>query len=95
MISSPQEIYVKFRIIPCTEKKPTRLCMEVLNAPLKGMRRIMPNDDWLQKRVEKAGFTVLFEDGPWLYTRKGIIVYRHLPTESMLVSGMAQLLHGL
>ena len=95
MISSPQEIYVKFRIIPCTEKKPTRLCMEVLNAPLKGMRRIMPNDDWVQKRVEKAGFTVLFEDGPWLYTRKGIIVYRHLPTESMLVSGMAQLLHGL
>lgn len=95
MASSPYEVYVKFKTIPCTEKKPTRLCMEVLNSPLKGMRRIMPNDDWLQKRIEKAGFTVLFEDGPWLYARKGIIVYRHLPTESMLVSGMAQLLHGL
>lgn len=95
MISSPQEIYVRFKNIPCTEKKPTRLCMEVLNAPIKGMRRIMANDDWLQKRVEKAGFTVLFEDGSWLYARKGIIVHHYLPTESMLVSGMNQLLQGL
>lgn len=95
MISSPHEVYVKFKTIPYTETKPTRLCMEVLNSPLKGMRRIMPNDDWLQKRVEKAGFTVLFEDGPWLYARKGITVHHYLSTESVLVSGMNQLLQGL
>ena len=94
MVGSPQEVYVKFRTIPCTETKPTRLCMEVLNSPLKGMRRIMPNDDWLQKRAESAGFTILFADGLWLYARKSVIVY-HYSTESMLVSGMAQLLKGL
>lgn len=95
MTISSHEVYVKFKTIPCTEKRPTRLCMEVLNSPLKGMRRIMTNDDWLQKRVEKAGFTVMFDDGPWLYARKSVIVYPHLSTESMLVSGMSQLLHGL
>jgi hypothetical protein len=95
MISYTQEVYVKFKTIPCTEKKPTRLCMEVLNSPLKGMRRIIPNDDWLQKQAERAGFTILFADGLWLYARKSVIVYSHLSTESLLVSGTAQLLKGL
>ena len=95
MISSPEVLYVKFRTLPCTETRSTRLCMDVLNAPIKGVRKVFTLDDWLQKHVEKAGFRVLFEDNGALYAQKTVTVYHYLGTYSKRVSAISQLIEGL
>ena len=95
MISSLEVVYVKFRTLPCTETKPTRLSMEVLNAPIKGVRKVFTLDDWLQKHVEKAGFHVLFEDNGALYARKTVTLQHYLGTDARMVSAISQLIEGL
>lgn len=95
MISSLEVVYVKFRTLPCTETKPTRLSMEVLTAPIKGVRKVLTLDDWLQKHVEKAGFRVLFEDNGALYAQKTVTLHHYLGIDSRMVSAISQLIEGL
>lgn len=95
VIGSLQMVYVKFKVLPTTETKPTRLCMDVLSAPIKGKRVVVALEEWPQKQVERAGFRVLFEEGKYLYAERAVELFDDLVHDDQVASVMRQLCAGL